>query len=349
MRLYTLIDWCTYLIWIFGAWTIKSEISPQNGFAVSAAQYEIASSTLLYVFCILIYVLLFLSHRFSKGRLFPGLIVVNDDWPDTCPSISFDRRQWRQRDESLQEYRQRVTEAYRQNELTLNQPLALNEMSSDLRTLSRSELNQLRTFPYNPEDPKGMNVNYESKSTRSISDIDKADHISEFTAIEVLAGEHVISDNNFTHTPSQNKLIKEDESIVVNSGNQLNSQNHERNPDLILNDPNANGLSNQQEMNDTKKSIDKMHSSIDMVVRPIITKIEPNISTKELNNGSEEIFRTTDKTCALCIDDYEKGDIIRELKCGHLFHADCVDEWLLQVRRSCPVCNRDAFNITGVV
>ena len=40
------------------------------------------------------------------------------------------------------------------------------------------------------------------------------------------------------------------------------------------------------------------------------------------------------------MDDFEDGDRIRELPCGHVFHAECVDEWL-RVHPSCPVCRMD--------
>jgi hypothetical protein len=57
---------------------------------------------------------------------------------------------------------------------------------------------------------------------------------------------------------------------------------------------------------------------------------------------TREEDRTTDDTCALCIEDYAEGDLLRELHCGHRYHAECVDEWLTTSKRTCPVCNSDA-------
>ncbi|KAJ3061697.1 hypothetical protein HDU98_002390 [Podochytrium sp. JEL0797] len=34
-------------------------------------------------------------------------------------------------------------------------------------------------------------------------------------------------------------------------------------------------------------------------------------------------------TCSICISDYEEGEVLRELPCGHAFHEGCVDEWLM--------------------
>ena len=47
------------------------------------------------------------------------------------------------------------------------------------------------------------------------------------------------------------------------------------------------------------------------------------------------------RTCLVCLEDYESGDRIRTLFCGHQFHADCVDRWL-EISSTCPMrCNID--------
>ncbi|KAJ3105887.1 hypothetical protein HDU97_007386 [Phlyctochytrium planicorne] len=34
-------------------------------------------------------------------------------------------------------------------------------------------------------------------------------------------------------------------------------------------------------------------------------------------------------TCAVCMSDYDEGDKIRQLKCGHEYHMQCIDPWVL--------------------
>lgn len=46
--------------------------------------------------------------------------------------------------------------------------------------------------------------------------------------------------------------------------------------------------------------------------------------------------KTGDSTCAICTDEFVKGQLVRIMPCGHLFHQGCVDEWLVERSRTCP-------------
>ncbi|WVW86194.1 hypothetical protein I302_108236 [Kwoniella bestiolae CBS 10118] len=61
------------------------------------------------------------------------------------------------------------------------------------------------------------------------------------------------------------------------------------------------------------------------------------------------IYLTEDRTtCAICQENYavpERGreqfaEWLRVLGCGHVYHAKCIDEWLMRGSASCPSCNR---------
>lgn len=41
--------------------------------------------------------------------------------------------------------------------------------------------------------------------------------------------------------------------------------------------------------------------------------------------------------CTICIMAVEDGDRVADLGCGHLFHAECLSEWILK-KNSCPLC-----------
>jgi hypothetical protein len=48
------------------------------------------------------------------------------------------------------------------------------------------------------------------------------------------------------------------------------------------------------------------------------------------------IVKTGNSTCAICTDEFVKNQLVRVLPCGHLFHQNCVDEWLVKRSRTCP-------------
>lgn len=50
---------------------------------------------------------------------------------------------------------------------------------------------------------------------------------------------------------------------------------------------------------------------------------------------------TSYENCAICIEDYEENDDIFILeKCNHMFHKECIIEWMTSSgNTSCPVCN----------
>jgi hypothetical protein len=43
--------------------------------------------------------------------------------------------------------------------------------------------------------------------------------------------------------------------------------------------------------------------------------------------------------CSICIDPFEAGGNGHQLPCGHVFHTDCIGEWL-NVQHICPNCRR---------
>ncbi|KAJ3333206.1 E3 ubiquitin-protein ligase rnf13 [Blyttiomyces sp. JEL0837] len=51
----------------------------------------------------------------------------------------------------------------------------------------------------------------------------------------------------------------------------------------------------------------------------------------------------TRECCAICIDEFVVGSRVRELPCHHQFHDSCIDPWLLNHNRLCPICKRDVL------
>lgn len=58
------------------------------------------------------------------------------------------------------------------------------------------------------------------------------------------------------------------------------------------------------------------------------------------SSGEEE------PTCSICLGEYEKGEKLISLPCGHVFHEDCIKSWTEHNTR-CPLCNADLTEVSG--
>jgi hypothetical protein len=53
--------------------------------------------------------------------------------------------------------------------------------------------------------------------------------------------------------------------------------------------------------------------------------------------GAEEEAEDFSESCAVCLAEFDNGDVMRRLPCKHLFHMNCIDKWL-QKNKRCPLC-----------
>ncbi|TPX54818.1 hypothetical protein CcCBS67573_g09534 [Chytriomyces confervae] len=51
--------------------------------------------------------------------------------------------------------------------------------------------------------------------------------------------------------------------------------------------------------------------------------------------------------CAICLEAWLNGEIIKKLNCGHAFHQDCVIPWL-EEHVHCPLC-RSSLERKGIL
>ncbi|KAK6333921.1 hypothetical protein TWF730_004100 [Orbilia blumenaviensis] len=96
-----------------------------------------------------------------------------------------------------------------------------------------------------------------------------------------------------------------------------------------------------------------------MLLSSLIAPVKPPVASREdvdsagglfavrltgtiTDNGSENaaiIQLNPGERCLVCLSDFENDEICRQLaKCHHVFHKDCIDEWLTTGRNSCPLC-----------
>ncbi|XP_076297383.1 uncharacterized protein LOC143217246 [Lasioglossum baleicum] len=56
---------------------------------------------------------------------------------------------------------------------------------------------------------------------------------------------------------------------------------------------------------------------------------------KKVENGESALEK-----CTICLSEFEDCECVRRLPCMHLFHIDCVDQWL-RTNKRCPICRVD--------
>uniref|UniRef100_A0A0E0E2L4 RING-type E3 ubiquitin transferase n=1 Tax=Oryza meridionalis TaxID=40149 RepID=A0A0E0E2L4_9ORYZ len=56
-----------------------------------------------------------------------------------------------------------------------------------------------------------------------------------------------------------------------------------------------------------------------------------------------------DGECAICLGEVRRGQVVKQLPaCTHLFHARCIDKWLITSQGTCPVCRTPVDSAAAV-
>ncbi len=68
------------------------------------------------------------------------------------------------------------------------------------------------------------------------------------------------------------------------------------------------------------------------------------LSLAERKNLPKRDVPFSQPTCPICLDDFEHDEtVVRELPCQHIFHPECVDEFLRSNSSLCPMCKKSAL------
>ncbi|KAJ8042749.1 hypothetical protein HOLleu_09594 [Holothuria leucospilota] len=87
--------------------------------------------------------------------------------------------------------------------------------------------------------------------------------------------------------------------------------------------------------NRRRQPLDDVEDSLQRLAKLSVSKMPTRKYKKKRCNLPQE-----SENCAICLDDFFKGQVIRMLPCHHQFHCKCVDGWLIK-RRTCPLCKLD--------
>jgi hypothetical protein len=65
--------------------------------------------------------------------------------------------------------------------------------------------------------------------------------------------------------------------------------------------------------------------------------VKIGLLTKNLIKNSSVKLNDVPSFCVVCQDDIVINDIVRNIKCSHSFHINCIDNWFIE-NKKCPIC-----------
>jgi DNA mismatch repair ATPase MutL len=100
--------------------------------------------------------------------------------------------------------------------------------------------------------------------------------------------------------------------------------------------------------NDISNLVGDLFSNIfDYINEPEMEDVKVTISKNDFEElktimlTNENIKEYEDKSCIVCLEQYKVKDKLKILSCEHIFHENCIYQWLCKEKISCPICRKD--------
>lgn len=78
------------------------------------------------------------------------------------------------------------------------------------------------------------------------------------------------------------------------------------------------------------------------VLSPASSSSQSPTPEKAKQKAKPKKYRGRQVECVVCLEEYVDGESkVMSLPCGHEFHAECITPWLVNRRRTCPICKGD--------
>ena len=70
--------------------------------------------------------------------------------------------------------------------------------------------------------------------------------------------------------------------------------------------------------------------------------VSPRVVEKIKNNKIDPKFISKESCCSICLEDFDETKDIIYLDCKHIYHEDCIIEWINK-EPSCPLCRSNSL------
>lgn len=142
----------------------------------------------------------------------------------------------------------------------------------------------------------------------------------------------------------RHRLVSEMRQIL----NALQRGENLRAEDYVMFDPFINGVAELHDRHrDMRLDVDNMSYeellALEERIGDVKTGLKEDLILKSMKQRKH--ISTSDlEPCCICREEYERGDDIGSLDCGHDFHTNCIKEWLAN-KNVCPICKTTALSI----
>ena len=220
-----------------------------------------------------------------------------------------------------------------------------------------------------------MNLNYEKKNTQYINEINKykselkklKNELNEKNSIidelkEKNNNNNVYNDKNVDSINSNDKNNNSINNFEDNNNFDYNDNYINENNDLYINEDinkyNNSILNNESKLDEyfaiqavEQQILDEICPNPDSMTYEQLLKMEENMGNVNKGLSKEKIkklpiilfkkniFKDEDK-CVICQEDYIENEKILKLTCGHIFHNNCIENWLIKEKK-CPFCKEE--------
>jgi len=107
---------------------------------------------------------------------------------------------------------------------------------------------------------------------------------------------------------------------------------------------NNNNDVDQETINNLCPDVDNMTYEELLALEEKMGNVKKGFSEKEKYNlpvvvYSKKWFKNQDN-CIICLNDFQEKEKVMKLGCDHIFHVDCMKDWL-ENNKKCPLCKKD--------
>ena len=149
---------------------------------------------------------------------------------------------------------------------------------------------------------------------------------------------------------NQEQIIKDLELFINEMKNDENFKRHHNKKNNYNND----SLYNEEQLAFDaveQQIIDEICPNPDAMTYEQLLQLEENVGSVNKGLSIQQIEKLPiikykkDKNnenyqCIICMEEFEKNEKVNLLPCGHIFHINCIKQWLLK-QKSCPFCKSE--------